>query len=156
MMRGISSSLYLLILICFFLPFVSVSCQKQEVVTVTGLDLATGKSLPRENIFWSGERAVPPQPLAVAALILTLAGAAAGLLKGKTGAFGGILLGLSGMITLFLLKNKMDSELVRYSKLFFAVKYEPWYWTALILFGLAALSNLVGMIARSGKSGSRC
>jgi hypothetical protein len=148
MLKRVSSSLYLLILICFFLPFLSVSCQKQEVVTVTGIDLATGKDLPGENILWSGEHAVPPQPWAVATLVLALAGAAAGLLKRKAGAFWGILLGLSGMISLFLLKNKMDGELIRYSKLLFKVQYEPWYWTALILFGLAALSNLVGMIAR--------
>jgi hypothetical protein len=151
MMRGVSSSLYLLILICFFLPFVSISCQKQEVVTVTGIDLATGKDLPDENILWSGERRVPPQPWAVAALGLALTGAAVGLLRRTAGAFWGILSGLSGMIFLFLLKNKMDGELVKYSKLLFTVEYEPWYWTALILFGLAALSNFVGVIARSGR-----
>jgi hypothetical protein len=146
MMGRVSSSLYLLILICFFFPFVSISCQKRDVATVTGMDLAIGKGLPDETILWSRERSIPPQPLAITALILAIAGAATGALKPKIGALWGSLLGLLGMVTLFLLKNKVDGELVKYSKLLFAVKYEHWYWTALFLFGLAGLANLLRLL----------
>lgn len=43
--RIISSSAAFLILVCFFLPWITVSCGSQEIATVSGYELATGTEI---------------------------------------------------------------------------------------------------------------
>jgi len=43
--RLLSTSAALLVLVCFFLPWVTVSCSEQELATLSGFDLATGTEI---------------------------------------------------------------------------------------------------------------
>lgn len=49
--RTIRPALAVIILICFFMPFVKISCGGQPIASITGLDLAIGKKLDQPNPF---------------------------------------------------------------------------------------------------------
>ncbi|MBM3243119.1 hypothetical protein FJZ31_43220, partial [Candidatus Poribacteria bacterium] len=78
--KKLSPAIFVIILICFFLPFVSASCGGQKLATLSGVQLVTGTTVegarPSEDIF-RAEKAtqkVDTEPLAIAALITTLVG----------------------------------------------------------------------------------
>jgi hypothetical protein len=43
--KKISASMFALVFICFFLPFVTISCENRPIVQFSGLELTTGKTL---------------------------------------------------------------------------------------------------------------
>ena len=96
--RLISPAMFLVALLCLFMPFVSFSCGGQEI-TVTGLELATGKTAYGERIegsgwavflivvllsgfglsFWKDQRNYLFSIVAAAVALLTILGIAAGI-----------------------------------------------------------------------------
>jgi len=53
--RTIRPAIAIIVLICFFMPFVKISCGGQPIASITGLDLAIGKKIDQPNPF--GENA---------------------------------------------------------------------------------------------------
>jgi hypothetical protein len=49
--RTIRPALAVIVLICFFMPFVKISCGGQPIASITGLDLAIGKKIEPPNPF---------------------------------------------------------------------------------------------------------
>ena len=43
--RTIRPAIAVIVLICFFMPFVKISCGGQPIASITGLDLAIGKKI---------------------------------------------------------------------------------------------------------------
>lgn len=56
--RMIRPALGAIVLICFFMPFLKISCGNQPIASITGLDLALGKTVEPPNFF--GEEAGAP------------------------------------------------------------------------------------------------
>src|ERR1035437_3739979 len=68
--KKLSWSLYALILICFAMPFVTVSCGGQKVMSVTGIQLITGTTTQI-----SGQtQKLDPSPYVIGAFIFTVIG----------------------------------------------------------------------------------
>jgi hypothetical protein len=55
----LSTSAALIVLICFFLPWVTVSCSEQEVATLSGYDLSVGTDID----LGVGTEEVDPDPI---------------------------------------------------------------------------------------------
>lgn len=49
--RTIRPAIAVIVLICFFMPFVKISCGGQPIASITGLDLAIGKKIEQPNPF---------------------------------------------------------------------------------------------------------
>ena len=73
-MRMPSLVLTILALLCFVLPFFVVSCQGQQVDTITGLNLVTGRDLPGA-LAGAPPHHLPPNMWTVAAFAFGIIGA---------------------------------------------------------------------------------
>jgi len=113
----LSPALYGIIIICFFLPWVSVSCQGQPIITLSGFQLAKGTTFgqpgtgPQKIAPQKETKKVNPEIFALLSVIVAAGGLASCFLKGKAGtilpAAGGIL----GVIFLVLMRFKLSREL---------------------------------------------
>lgn len=107
----LSTATYGLALLCFFLPFLTLSCQNTKIVTLTGFQLVTGVTVKSEaGQTWS----IPGQPPATLAFFAAAAGvflSLAGALSPKATAFASMATGMLGAISLLSLKAHVDGTL---------------------------------------------
>jgi hypothetical protein len=124
-----------LALICFFLPFVTVSCQGQKLLTLTGVQLVTGTTVQVPQMFGpSKEEKIPGDGLARLACLSGLVGLLAAIVaknKGKTVA--AALAGL-GAILLLVMKSRVENEVLRAGSGLFQVEFGGGYWATVSLF----------------------
>lgn len=142
----LSLSTYGLILVCFFLPFVTVSCQGHEVVTLSGVQLVTGSTVESPDFFGKGKsERIPAEPVAVFTLLCAIAGLAASSMKGRTGIGAAATTAIVGLILLLLLKARFDSSLLEKGGGMFVLNYRAGFWLMLLLFICAAGINLYAL-----------
>jgi len=132
-LKKFSPAVFGVILICFMLPWVNLSCQGQNAATFSGLQLATGTTVQQQN------QEVKSEPLAVAVLVLTILGLALSFLKDKRSSIIPGIIGAAAFILLLLLKSKIDTDASNHS---IQVQYAIGFWLVLVLF--------IGAIALNG------
>ena len=154
-------------LICFVLPFASLSCQGKEIATLSGLDLAFGKSLdasvlpasPSDAAAFQEKskeeqaaamlqvmgtaqaHAIGSNPWAIAAALCALAGIGAALLGGRTA--GPVPAGLAGLGALMLLaaKSRVEGQVSGPTMGMGQVTWEAGFWLCLTVFAANAAFN---------------
>jgi hypothetical protein len=142
----LSGSLMTLIIICFCLPFIAISCDHKQVAQLTGIQLVTGTKVKQATLLQE-TRVVPPQPWAVIPFGLAIVGMVLGFWgKGRIGTILQSVGSTVAVIALLLLKNKLYQEMLQYPKLLFCVEYLPCYWITLGLFACVAVVNVAGCI----------
>lgn len=129
--RIFSPALFGLIIICFMLPFVSISCGGTEVANLHGIDFITGASEQGQDM--------DPNPLAIIALASAVIGLAVGFWGKKTGNIIAALTGISGLITSLILKSGFDDAVMQDGG---QTQWFGGYYATLILFAAAALLNI--------------
>lgn len=141
--KKISPALFGLILICFFLPFTTISCQNQPVLSLTGVQLATGTSIEQPNPFGGAakKQEIPGNPLASIAFGSACAGLATSFVVSKKMAIIPSGIGAVGSVVLLLLKTKLDDEILRQGQGALRVEYGLGFWMSFLLFLSAALLN---------------
>jgi hypothetical protein len=96
--------------LCFFFPFVTVSCAGVRVFTLTGQQLATGGSMEVPQAFGpSKSQRIDPNPLASVAALCALAGVGLSF-AGRRLAAGGAVSGAVGTVSLGVLASRMEGE----------------------------------------------
>jgi lipopolysaccharide export LptBFGC system permease protein LptF len=130
-LKKFSPAVFGIILICFLLPWVNLTCQGQNAATFSGLELVTGTTVQQQN------QTVKSEPLAVAVLVLTILGLALSFLKDKKSSIIPGIIGVAAFILLLLLKSKIDA-----SNQSIQVQYAIGFWLVLVL--------LIGAIALNG------
>lgn len=149
----ISLSLFAVIIICFFLPFISITCGDTKIATLKGTDLAFGTRVNYRDIDSStASRNVDPEALALLPFILSIAGLVVSIVylvsnpaKYKSSFIILCILSSIIFISLLALQFKLKSDIRTESgEVGFSLKlnYEFGYWIALILSLLTALLNL--------------
>jgi hypothetical protein len=146
MFKKISASMFALILICFFLPFMSLSCQGKDIVTMTGLQMATGVEIANPAATLGGSlgnaaSAAKPQKIAGSvpmgiAFVTAAAGLAATLLlkdRFQKSLVPGVASGIGAIILLFV-KSGADSEVMKQGSGMIQVSYGIGFYLALLLF----------------------
>jgi hypothetical protein len=113
--HAISPTLFVIGLICFILPWLSVSCQGERVVTLSGVELITGKTI-------QGNDRVSSQPAAGFILLVLLIGLAGTVMlrndfEGQRiwATICGILVLGGVFLTKFLLERQIQGEIVRHN-----------------------------------------
>src|SRR5712691_6432325 len=115
--RGLSPAMFGVILICFLLPFLTVTCYGSD--TVTGVQAATGISLPGSDpkaLDHLRDDTPIPNPGAELALISAIAGLGFGFVKGRGGLWASLGAGVigAGALVAFVVwaASKTSGELI--------------------------------------------
>ena len=157
--KFVSPALFLLVALCFFLPFVSFTCQGQRIATITGMELVTGTKIEKfemqnidsqqTNPDLDKERDVKSEPLAVAAFIFALLGIVISIIP-RYSKLLSVIAGAIGALMLLFLRSSIGGEVTGdFDFKIIDVSYEWGYYLALLLFiGVFAL-NLYWMITEN-------
>jgi hypothetical protein len=126
---------------CFFLPFISVSCGGQKLMSFTGIQLATGPTYQEPTMFGPAQtKKIDPEPLAYLALGAGIIGALLGFINGKPGQMLAGVCGTIGLVMLIMLKFKLESDLAKQPVL--QINYETGYWGAGFVYLAGVLSSI--------------
>jgi len=155
--KKISPALYGVILICFFLPFVNLSCSGQTIMSLTGFQLMTGTEVKQPGMFGqdmfgqnnSAEKKseeIEAQPMALFAFLAALAALLISLIKKKPTAMINSVVSALGFFFLILLKFNIDgdAELNSGGQGVITLDYQFGYWFSVLLFiAGAVLSSMI-------------
>lgn len=125
-LKSIKISFVILMIICFLLPFVTISCEGQEITTINGYELVIGKTIEEQG----QEDGIGPNPLLIVILIAMIALAIFVFTGSPRLNYIGVLLNLLCIIMLIMFKI-IFTQKVKESG--FQANYEIGYWSILIL-----------------------
>jgi uncharacterized membrane protein AbrB (regulator of aidB expression) len=148
--KKFSPAIFVVIIICFFLPFINVSCQGQKVATFTGIQLVTGTTIEQPSMFGEEEQAekVEGEPLAILVLVSAVVGFCLSFLKNRKSAIAPAITGVAGLILLLLLKSKLDNDILRQGQGMLQVECRVGFWLTLLLFLFAVGLNAFVFLQR--------
>lgn len=141
-LRKISPAIFGVALICFFLPFVNVSCGGQKVASFTGIQLVTGTTIKQPGMFEQKQtQKLKREPLAICAFLSVIVGLGLSLLKTKKSPIVTAIIGGIGAVMLLLLKSKMDNDVLNQTGGMVQLEYTFGFWlTFLLNFSAAGLN----------------
>jgi len=121
-------------LVLFFLPFLTLSCGQAKLVTLSGVQLATGSSLKVPDRASGGEKVqeIKAQPLASAAAVLAVLGLVLAFLPGVAGKFGPVVTSALVMAACLALKGKVEADLVRENGRMITAQWEFGFWLLIL------------------------
>jgi lysylphosphatidylglycerol synthetase-like protein (DUF2156 family) len=132
-LKKFSPVVFGIVLICFMLPWINLSCEGHNPAAFSGIQLVTGTTVEQQN------QKVKSEPLAVAVLVLTILGFALSLLKDKKSSIIPGIIGAAAFTLLLMLKSKIDTDASNQS---IQVQYAIGFWLVLVL--------LIGAIVLNG------
>lgn len=151
----ISPGLFGIIILCFFLPFITVSCQGQELFKLSGIQLVTGVKIKDPISFDLFEQSKKPEKTTkINPDIRIIVGFIAGILGLGISSFylikkirffyiiAGILAGI-GFIMMILFKINIDNEILKSGQGIVQVKYNIGYVLSVLLFLFNAILNFL-------------
>lgn len=147
--RWISSAVFGLALLCFFLPFVSVSCGGGKVMTLSGADLVVGRAADRND------KKIDPEPMAIFCVIAGAAGLIASCRKGQPASTAAAALGGLAAVLLLLLKEKLNDEVRRKGDGVIRLEFEPGYWLSLGGYLGAAITSFAASASARREQGDQ-
>jgi len=137
----VSPALFVVTILCFLFPFVTVSCNGQKVASLSGMQLATGTSVEQQQVFGPPRKEkVTAEPLATVALVCALAGLGLSFL-GVRAAIAPAGAGALGALLLVILQSKLNSDITDKGQGMFKVEFEAGYVLVIVFFIAAAAWN---------------
>jgi len=128
--------------LCFFLPFVTVSCGGIKAFTLTGQQLATGTTLTQPQAFGPPQsQKVDGDPFAAIAGLCALAGIVLSLI-GKRMAGASAAAGGAGAVSLLIMRSRLDAQIQKQSQGLATMTYETGFTLVLLLLFAAVAWNL--------------
>ncbi|QER41756.1 hypothetical protein F1847_02940 [Thermodesulfobacterium sp. TA1] len=154
MTKKISPALFGIVILCFFLPWFSVSCQGQKIITVTGIQLVTGTTIEEPKMPLelgvnqkNEKRKIEGEPIAILILLAAIAGLGLNfLLKGKRRAVGSVAVGGAGISLLLILKLKLDKNIMKETGGMLQLNSEIGFFLTALLFIFAIGVNIYSLI----------
>lgn len=162
-MKKISPALFGIAILCFFMPFFSISCRGMgTAVTLTGMEMVTGKTVtgPSESssdVYGTSSRRqresehFDPEPLAILIVVGCLAGLGLSFMSGGKTALFPAVTGCVCFVLMLFLKLRVESRLfqdaaaspreIEEAKQVVMVNYEIGFWCVLFLCAAAAALN---------------
>jgi len=146
--RPVSLGLFVLVLLCFLLPFARISCNNEEVARASGYEVAFGTKIEVRPDPKSDVESIPTGLDVVAIACLAAAAVGVGLVfvKGRRGAVARAILSGHGLLLLFLLQVELRNQA---HENHVAAQMLAGYWTALALFFAAGVANLLSFRRRA-------
>lgn len=132
--------------LCFFLPFVTVSCGGIKAFTLTGQQLATGTTLTQPQAFGPPQsQKVDSDPFAAIAGLCALAGIVLSLI-GKRMAGASAAVGGAGAVSLLIMRSRLDAQIQKQSQGLATMTYETGFTLVLLLLIAAMAWNLYSLL----------
>jgi len=152
--KKISPALFGVILVSFFLPFVNISCQSQKLMTLTGVQLATGTTIEQPSLFGreTKKQEIPAEPMAIFSLIAAVVGLGTSFLKTKNSAVAPAASGGIGLVLTLIMKSKIDDAVLKNGQGIIQVDYEIGFWLVFLLFLSAAILNAYNLYQEKDKA----
>ena len=123
-----------LALLCFLLPFVSVSCNQQKVASFSGFELVFGTTVQQPQVFGPPKpQRVSGEPLAAVAFVCCALALGISFAKSRSTEIGGAVLAGVSLVCLMQLKSKLQDEVLWQSGGFLQVNYESGFWIVILL-----------------------
>lgn len=151
MYKSLTAGKFGLIILLFFLPFVTFSCTPEAMLEVTGFQMVIGDEVTINDPLTGDEisEVLPSEPFAQFAFGLAIAGIVGALIfSGTLVRLTGLICGGGGFFFLYRLKDKIEADVLSENMGIIQVAFEDGYWGALVLFGLAALVALISLVVR--------
>ncbi len=147
--KKISWSLYLIVLICFIMPFMTISCGGQKVVTLTGVQIATGSQI---DVGGGQIQKIDPEARIVLVFLLSLAAMIVLLtVKTKPAYVAALVCSAASVILLYWYKIKADADIVKQGEGMLTSTYDFGYWLVLFLLVIGIVLMSV-FVSEKGKS----
>jgi hypothetical protein len=139
MKSKVSPVLFVVTVLCFLLPFVTVSCNGQKIVSLSGTELAFGTSIEQPQMFGgpTSKQHVDAEPVATIAFLCAIAGIALGFLLPRV-PLASAITGAVGTLLLLILMGKLSGDLGKQAQGVFQLDYEAGFILSLLLFIAAA------------------
>jgi hypothetical protein len=167
----INSVFFLVVAVCFFLPFFTVECSAAIPEALEGLAEGLGEGqefdfgdqdLTESVTGWqlvigdTGETATPPGQssvedpgpdlVALAAFAVAALGVLLSWMRRPIGPVLAILLGVAGSVLLVVLWTRISDRIPQDAQAFVDLKTEPAFWIAVVVSGLAAVLGAVRLV----------
>lgn len=157
--RFISPALFLLVSLCFFLPFVSFTCQGQKIATVTGMELVTGTKIEKfemekfnpqtDDSELAKQNELDSEPMAIAAFIFAILGIVVSLIS-RYSKILSIISAALGILMLLFLRSSLGKQITgEFDFRIVEISYEWGYYLAIIIFAAVFGLNLYEKIAEN-------
>lgn len=128
--------------LCFFLPLVTVSCGGMKAFTLTGQQLATGTTLTQSQPFGPPQtQKIDAEPFAALAGVCAILGVILSVVGRKLSTGSAVVAGI-GVISLFIMRARLDAEIQKQGQGIASVNYESGFTLLVALFIAAAGWNL--------------
>jgi hypothetical protein len=140
----ISPLMFGIIIICFLLPFLAISCDKERIVTFTGIQLMTGKdiSMDYEEINSKINQRSGSEPLVILAFLCAIGGLVLGFVNIDKKLILTTIAGALGFIFLLSFMLKTDNSLSKEGMGVLSADFLVGYWLSFLLFmGSAGFSG---------------
>ncbi|MFO7446466.1 MAG: hypothetical protein R6W90_08870 [Ignavibacteriaceae bacterium] len=147
--KKFSPALFIIIIFCFVLPFINITCSGQEIMSVTGIQLITGTDYePGEKFIEEGmfdnnyqTDGIDSQPMAILALLAAIAALVLSFNRSKIAALFCMVVSVLGAFFLLLLKINLDSETAGSGEVMVKINYLFAYWFSLLVFVAGAITE---------------
>lgn len=148
-----SPAIFVLALICFFLPFVTFSCQGQKVLSLSGIQLVTGSSVQQPQMFGPPKsQNMDPEPVAIFAFLCGVLGLALSFLKGRAGTIAPAAAGGLGAILLLAMRSFIEGDVLKQGAGVIQANYEAGLYVVVTLFLAAVALNIFVLVQSKGLS----
>jgi hypothetical protein len=128
-----SSLVFGITIICFFFPFVTLSCGGQRAVTFSGMQMAIGTTVDEPQVFGPPQKKpIEPNPFASLALLCAVLGATFGFTTIST--LAPAIAGGVGGLSLLLAKEHLNDQVLRQGQGVLQVNSEVGYILTVLLF----------------------
>jgi hypothetical protein len=129
----VSPAIFALSILCFLLPFVTISCNGKKLSSFSGVQLATGTTIEQPQMFGPPQKKrANPEPAATVAAICALLALGLSFLGARM-ALGTAIGGAMGTVSLLLMKAQLDDRIAKQGQGMLQVDYETGFALALAL-----------------------
>lgn len=139
------------VIVFFLMPFSTLTCGGAKLITMNGVQLATGTTLSNKNPFTGAPKQgkIKPEPLAAAAGVAAVLALLIAFIGGNKGKIGAAVGSSSCALLLLLTKFKVDQNALEKGQGMVGVQWEFGFWLAL----LAAITAAVIAFIPDQKAG---
>jgi hypothetical protein len=135
-------TIFALILLCFTLPFIQVSCQQQRLMSFTGFQMAFGTEVQQPQMFGPPQtKQIPGDGLVILAFLAAVAGLVCSFIKNRTGIVISLICSSGGFLFLLIFKLRVDNEILRLGGGMLGVEYLTGFIGACLLFLMGTALN---------------
>ena len=139
--RQLRAGPFVLALLCFLFPFITISCQGVKAVSLTGLQLAAGTTIEQRDPITGNaqQQRIPAETSILLVLLCTMAAGGLCFAPGRNGILLPALAGAAGFLLMLVAKSHFDTQTLEQGHGLLAVGYEMGFTLTCLLLSAGAV-----------------